>query len=113
MGKKVSSLEGFKMTVVAAYVRVSTRHQKHDGQRAELQKWLDGNGIDPEKVEWYADKESGTTMKRPEFDRLQADRPTGKKYPKSELESVEIIPVDQHSPEHPTGASSCTGPGPP
>lgn len=58
---------------VACYVRVSTRHQKDDGQRAEIQKWLDGNGIDPRQVEWYCDKESGTTMKRPEFDRLQAD----------------------------------------
>jgi DNA invertase Pin-like site-specific DNA recombinase len=58
---------------VACYVRVSTRRQQDDGQRAELQKWLDGNGIDPRQVEWYADKESGTTMKRPEFDRLQYD----------------------------------------
>ena len=58
---------------VACYVRVSTRRQNDDGQRAEIQKWLDANGIDPKKVTWYADKESGTTMKRPEFDRLQAD----------------------------------------
>lgn len=58
---------------VACYVRVSTRRQNDDGQRAEIQKWLDANGIDSKKVEWYADKESGTTMKRPEFDRLQAD----------------------------------------
>jgi hypothetical protein len=40
-------------------------------------------------------------------------KPTGKKYPKSELESVEIIPVDQHGPEHPNGASCCRGQGPP
>src|SRR5262249_4592431 len=65
-------LEGFKMTV-ACYVRVSTHHQKDDGQRAEIQKWLDGNGSDPRQVEWYCDKESGTTLKRPAFDRLQAD----------------------------------------
>ena len=32
-------------------------------------------------------------------------KPTGKKYPKSELAKVEIIPVDQHGPEHPNGAS--------
>lgn len=67
-----SMSEDFKMTV-GCYVRVSTRHQKDDGQRAEIQKWLDASGIDPNKVEWYADKESGTSMKRPEFDRLQAD----------------------------------------
>lgn len=64
--------EGFMMTV-ACYVRVSTRHQKDDGQRAEIKKWLDATGIDPKQVEWYCDKESGTTLKRPEFDRLQAD----------------------------------------
>jgi DNA invertase Pin-like site-specific DNA recombinase len=58
---------------VAAYIRVSTRRQNDDGQRSEVKKWLDANGIDPKKVEWYCDKESGTTMKRPEFDRLQAD----------------------------------------
>jgi DNA invertase Pin-like site-specific DNA recombinase len=63
---------------VACYVRVSTRHQKDDGQRAEIQKWLDGNGIDPRQVEWYPDKETGTTLKRPEFDRLQRDIFSGK-----------------------------------
>jgi len=72
-----SMLEGFKM-VVACYVRVSTRHQKDDGQRAEIRKWLDGNGIDPKQVEWYADKETGTTLKRPEFNRLQRDIFSGK-----------------------------------
>lgn len=58
---------------VACYIRVSTRHQRHDGQRAEIQRWLDANGIDPKQVEWYADKETGKTLKRPEFERLQAD----------------------------------------
>lgn len=58
---------------VACYVRVSTRRQNDDGQRAEIQRWLDGNGIDPKQVTWYADRESGTTLKRPEFDRLQRD----------------------------------------
>jgi DNA invertase Pin-like site-specific DNA recombinase len=58
---------------VAAYIRVSTSRQNDDGQRVEVKKWLDNNGIDPSKVTWYCDKESGTTMKRPEFDRLQAD----------------------------------------
>lgn len=58
---------------IACYVRVSSRRQEDDSQRAEIQKWLDANGIDPKQVEWYADKESGRTTKRPEFDRLQAD----------------------------------------
>jgi DNA invertase Pin-like site-specific DNA recombinase len=34
-------------------------------------------------------------------------QPTGKKYPKSELVKVEIIPVEQPGPEYPNGASSC------
>lgn len=58
---------------VACYVRVSTRKQKDDGQRAEIQKWLEANGISPDQVEWYADKESGKTLNRPEFKRLQGD----------------------------------------
>jgi DNA invertase Pin-like site-specific DNA recombinase len=58
---------------VACYVRVSSRRQKDDSQRAEIQKWLDANAIDPKQVEWYADKETGNTLKRPAFDRLQAD----------------------------------------
>ena len=63
---------------IAAYVRVSSKRQKDDAQRAEIQKWLDANGIDPRQVEWYADKETGRTMKRPEFDRLQKDIFNGK-----------------------------------
>ena len=63
---------------IACYVRVSSRRQKDDSQRAEIQKWLDANGIDPNQVEWYADKESGRTTKRPEFDRLQGDIFSGK-----------------------------------
>ncbi|MEQ9409168.1 MAG: recombinase family protein [Fuerstiella sp.] len=63
---------------IACYVRVSSRRQKDDSQRAEIQKWLDANGIDPKQVEWYADKESGRTTKRPEFERLQADIFSGK-----------------------------------
>jgi DNA invertase Pin-like site-specific DNA recombinase len=63
---------------VACYVRVSSRRQKDDSQRAEIEKWLDANGIDRRQVEWYADKESGTTLNRPEFDRLQRDIFKGK-----------------------------------
>jgi len=64
--------ESTPMTI-ACYVRVSTRRQKDDSQRAEIEKWLDANGIDRSQVKWYADKESGKFLKRPEFDRLQAD----------------------------------------
>jgi DNA invertase Pin-like site-specific DNA recombinase len=58
---------------VAAYVRVSTRHQHDDGQRAEIQKWLEANGTHLGAVKWYSDKESGTTLRRPGFEQLQRD----------------------------------------
>jgi len=63
---------------IACYVRVSSSRQKDDSQRAEIQKWLEANGIDQNQVEWYSDKESGRTTKRPEFDRLQGDIFSGK-----------------------------------
>lgn len=58
---------------IACYCRVSTRQQKTDSQEAEILKWLAGNGIDPEQVAWYRDHETGKTLKRPDFDRLQRD----------------------------------------
>jgi DNA invertase Pin-like site-specific DNA recombinase len=54
---------------VAVYLRVSTVGQNLDGQRAEIQRWLDGNGV--ADAEWFIDKASGTTLKRPAFERLQ------------------------------------------
>jgi DNA invertase Pin-like site-specific DNA recombinase len=58
---------------VAAYIRVSTLRQNDDGQRAEVMKWLIANGFDPNEVRWYTDKESGTTLQRPELEKLQGD----------------------------------------
>jgi len=58
---------------VAAYVRVSSRHQKTDSQEAEINKWLEGNGIAADYVEWYRDTETGKTLDRPAFRRLQKD----------------------------------------
>ena len=63
---------------IACYVRVSSSRQKNDSQRAEIQKWLEANGVDQKQVEWYAGKRSGGTTNRPEFDRLQADIFSGK-----------------------------------
>ena len=59
--------------MIAAYCRVSTTRQKADSQVAEIKKWLTANGYNKDQVEWYIDKESGKTLKRPEFERLQAD----------------------------------------
>lgn len=58
--------------IVAAYLRVSTVGQNEAGQRAEIERWLSGNGIDPTNVRWYVDKSTGDNLKRPEFERLQA-----------------------------------------
>lgn len=60
-----------KPKIVAAYIRVSTTGQNEAGQRAEVERWLQGNGIDAKDVQWFVDKKSGTTMKRPAFEKLQ------------------------------------------
>jgi DNA invertase Pin-like site-specific DNA recombinase len=57
---------------VAVYVRVSSAGQNEAGQRAEIERWLTGNGINRDDVHWYVDKKSGDTLKRPEFERLQS-----------------------------------------
>lgn len=66
------------MKKIAAYCRVSHKSQKHDSQKAEIQKWLDNHGIDPNQVEWYLDKETGKHTNRPAFERLQKDIFDGK-----------------------------------
>lgn len=58
---------------VAVYIRVSTASQKEAGQKREISRWLEGNGINPKHVIWYVDKESGETLKRTEFEQLQKD----------------------------------------
>ncbi len=57
--------------VIACYCRVSSAGQKTDSQKPEIRRWLDGNRIDPSTVEWFEDKETGKTLKRPAFDRLR------------------------------------------
>lgn len=57
------------MSFTAIYVRVSTVGQNEEGQRREIQKWLNANGIT--KVRWFVDKESGDTLERPQFEQLQ------------------------------------------
>ncbi len=64
--------------MIAAYCRVSTARQKADSQVSEISKWLKANGYDESQVTWYIDKESGKTLHRPEFERLQADIFSGK-----------------------------------
>lgn len=57
--------------MIAAYCRTSTTRQKNDSQIAEIEKWLAAHGHDLAQVQWFIDQESGKTLKRPQFERLQ------------------------------------------
>jgi DNA invertase Pin-like site-specific DNA recombinase len=57
--------------MMACYCRVSTRRQKADGQKADILRWLTGNAVASAAVQWFEDVESGSTLKRPAFDRMQ------------------------------------------
>ena len=59
------------MSTIAAYIRVSTREQKLDGQRHEVQRYLESQGF--EDVRWFRDRASGKNVKRPDFERLQTE----------------------------------------
>ena len=59
------------MTLIACYCRVSTRHQKNDSQRAEIDKWVTSNGLDKTAIRWFEDKDTGTTTNRPAFEKMQ------------------------------------------
>ena len=56
---------------IAAYCRVSTVRQKTDSQIAEIGKWLNANGYDEDQIQWFIDKETGKTLHRTQFNRLQ------------------------------------------
>ncbi len=57
--------------MMACYCRVSTRRQKVDSQKADILRWLTGHAVAPAAIQWFEDVESGTTLKRPAFDRMQ------------------------------------------
>ena len=56
---------------IAAYCRVSTVRQKADSQIAEIGKWLNANGYDEDQIQWFIDKETGKTLHRTQFNKLQ------------------------------------------
>src|SRR4051812_36830277 len=70
-GRETGPSDRGEIDVIACYCRVSSARQKTDSQKAEIGRWLEGNGVDPFAVEWFEDKETGRTLKRPAFDRLQ------------------------------------------
>jgi DNA invertase Pin-like site-specific DNA recombinase len=55
----------------AVYIRVSSHSQNLDSQRAEITQWLNQNDFDLAKVQWFEDTESGTTLDRPAFKKMQ------------------------------------------
>ena len=71
-------IENGTTKAIACYTRVSTFEQTGAAQRAEIEGWLKNNGIQLERVVWYEDKETGATLQRPAFERLQRDIFNGK-----------------------------------
>ena len=57
--------------MIACYCRVSSRRQKNDSQIAEITRWLEASGLDPCNVLWFEDHETGKTLRRPAFEKLQ------------------------------------------
>jgi DNA invertase Pin-like site-specific DNA recombinase len=66
------------MKIVACYIRVSTVEQTQAQQRREINRWLKSNRINPKTVRWYIDKSTDDGLRRPKFDKLQADILDGK-----------------------------------
>ena len=55
---------------MAGYGRGSTRRQKADSPKADLQRWLTGHAVPPTAVPWCDEVDSGTTLPRPACDRM-------------------------------------------
>lgn len=57
--------------MIGIYVRVSTHGQNVAGQKADIRRWLVGQGIGEDQVLWFVDKSSGDNFDRASFARLQ------------------------------------------
>lgn len=62
--------------MIAAYIRVSTKDQKKDLQKAEIKSWASKNGFTISM--WYEDEQSGKNTTRPALERLRKDIFAGK-----------------------------------
>jgi DNA invertase Pin-like site-specific DNA recombinase len=58
---------------IAVYCRVSTKEQSIESQKLEIMRWLTAHGLTESDVSWYVDHETGTTLARDSFNRLEDD----------------------------------------
>jgi DNA invertase Pin-like site-specific DNA recombinase len=81
---------------------VRTVGQNEAGQRAEIERWLTGNRMDPTTVTWYVDKgKSGDNLKRPAFEQLQAAIFAG------EVGTVVVYKLDRSAGVYGTASTCC------
>jgi DNA invertase Pin-like site-specific DNA recombinase len=59
--------------MIGVYIRVSSHSQKSDSQHAEIRRWLRAHGHALETVQWFEDTETGATLTRSGFIRLQEE----------------------------------------
>ena len=78
------------MKKIAIYIRISTASQSLASQKAEIQKWLDGNANGRDVV-WYEDKATGNNLNRPGFKKLEKAIFNG------EVDTVVIYKLDRLS----------------
>lgn len=77
--------------MIAVYLRVSSRQQKTDAQKPDIDRWLKGQRIKPADIRWFEDKETGKTLDRPAFEELRTAIFNG------EVETVVIWKLDRLS----------------
>jgi len=83
--------------MLAVYVRVSTIGQNVAGQKREIQRWLGGNGYEPDQIRWFIDKRTGNNLDRPAFEQLQGAIFNG------EIKTVVVWKLDRLSRSHRDG----------
>lgn len=57
--------------IIAIYVRVSTNRQTTRSQAADLKRWVAAHAGEGVRVRWFRDKQTGTTMERPQWKKLE------------------------------------------
>ena len=59
-----------RRNIIAVYLRVSTEEQDEASQRREIGQYLEREGVDLRRVQWFVDKSTGDNLDRPAFDEL-------------------------------------------